>query len=141
MLIEVTCPYCGATGRLREDAQGHRILCPRCGMRFDLQTRPEAAPDLPPAVIDAAEDQRGGADFGHPAQSGFYESPTIDADLDRSEDTSVPRRTVLAIRGTQEWGDWLASVSKLSGQPAAVLVEKAIAEWATRHGYPAPPRR
>ena len=78
----------------------------------------------------------------HGGQSGFYESPTVDADAGPSPDgTAVPRRTIIAIKGTREWGEWLASASKASGVPAAVLVEVALAEWASRHGYPAPPGR
>jgi hypothetical protein len=34
----------------------------------------------------------------------------------------VTRRTIIAIKGTKEWGEWLASASKISGVPAAVLV-------------------
>src|SRR4051794_27950581 len=148
MLIQVTCPHCGVTGRLRDDGQGHRVLCPRCGMRFDLPARPGADPGLPPAVIAAGGDPRPGAGegadadpFGDPARSGYYESPAVDADAASPHEASGRRRTIVAVKGTREWGEWLASVSRASGLPAAVMVEVALAEWAARQGYPAPPER
>src|SRR3954447_15381972 len=85
MLIQITCPHCGVNGRLRDDGQGHRVLCPRCGMRFDLPARPEPEPELDSAPPASVIDSRGGEaedvdTFGNPAHSGYYESPTIDAD-------------------------------------------------------------
>jgi hypothetical protein len=110
-------------------------------MRFDLP----AGPGVPAAAISLGNEPSESADvdsFGNPAQSGFYESPTIDADAGPSGDgPAVPRRTIIAIKGTKEWGEWLATASKASGVPAAVLVEVALAEWASRHGFTAPPGR
>jgi hypothetical protein len=102
-------------------------------MRFDLPGGSGPPSAAPGAEVDP---------FGNPAQSGFYESPTVDADAGPSAGgPAVPRRTIIAIKGTKEWGEWLASASKASGMPAAVLVEVALAEWAARHGYTAPPGR
>jgi hypothetical protein len=110
-------------------------------MRFDLP----AGPGEPAAALSPGTEPSESVEvdsFGNPAQSGFYESPTVDAAAGPSpEGPAVSRRTIIAIKGTKEWGDWLASASKVSGVPAAVLVEVALAEWAARHGYTAPPGR
>ena len=79
--------------------------------------------------------------FENPAQSGYYESPTLDEDAASPDEVSGRRRTIIAVKGTKEWGEWLASLSGASRLPAAVLVEVALAEWASLHGYPAPPKR
>src|SRR4051812_2518390 len=103
MPIKVTCPHCGATGRLPDDDRHRRVLCPRCGMRFDVSGKPEAGPDLPPAVIVYAGASEGDdADpYGDPARSGFYESPAIDVDATSASGSSLHRRTIIAIKGSE----------------------------------------
>jgi len=142
MLIRVTCPHCGVTGRLRDDAQGSRVLCPRCGMRFDLPASRDSGPAGPSAATPGEKPGGNPDPFGSSALSGFYESATVEEDEPRAgTGPTVIRRTVVAVKGTKEWGEWLASASKVSGMPAAAMIEVALAEWATRHGYPAPPGR
>src|SRR3954451_9592147 len=98
MPIQVTCPHCGVTGRLPDDGRPRRVLCPRCGMRFDVAGQPKAGPDLPPAVIAherAGEGEGPGVDaepYGDPARSGYYESPAIEADATSAVPGSLRRR-------------------------------------------------
>jgi len=99
-------------------------------MRFDLPAAPDGGATAP-----------GPDPFGTSALSGFYESPTVDEDEAAGAGPAAARRTVVAVKGTREWGEWLASASKVTGMPAAALIEVALAEWATRHGFTPPPAR
>jgi hypothetical protein len=49
--------------------------------------------------------------------------------------------SVINLKGTGEFRDWLAGVSKSTHIPAASIVRLALAEWAGKHGHPAPPER
>jgi hypothetical protein len=49
--------------------------------------------------------------------------------------------TIIALKGSAEYREWLMSVSKQSRIPAAVIVDVALARWAEDNGYPTPPRR
>jgi hypothetical protein len=43
MPISITCPSCGKTGRVPDDAKGKTIKCPKCGNSFGVQAPIEAS--------------------------------------------------------------------------------------------------
>jgi hypothetical protein len=52
------------------------------------------------------------------------------------------RATILNLKGTREYKDWLDSLSDFSHMPAATLFDVAIAEYSKRVGFPRPaPKR
>jgi hypothetical protein len=50
-----------------------------------------------------------------------------------------PQKTILSLKGADEWKDWLARLTDFSRMPTAVLIDVALKEWAERHGFPDPP--
>jgi hypothetical protein len=56
-----------------------------------------------------------------------------------NETPKVVRLSVLNLKGSPEYRDWLAGISKESLIPAATIVRDALAKWAKARGYPAPP--
>lgn len=52
-----------------------------------------------------------------------------------------PKRTVVNLKGSPAWGDWLGEISERTMIPASKLIEVAMKEWAERNGHPAPPKR
>jgi predicted transcriptional regulator len=46
---------------------------------------------------------------------------------------------VVSIRGTPEWKDWLDELARHCRMPKSVLIDIALAEYATRHGFDPPP--
>lgn len=51
------------------------------------------------------------------------------------------QKNVLAVRGTEQWKEWLDGFAASKGMPVTVLVDHALRELAKREGYPAPPTR
>lgn len=51
------------------------------------------------------------------------------------------RVTVLNLKGPVELKEWLDGVSARAMVPASAVARMALAEWAKRHGHPAPPKR
>jgi hypothetical protein len=51
------------------------------------------------------------------------------------------RRTVLLLKGTDEYAQWVAELSRATRIPRATLVDLALTYWARKHGHPAPPTR
>lgn len=56
--------------------------------------------------------------------------------VERSSQTSV-----INLKGTGDYRDWLAGISKKTHIPAASIVRLALGEWASKHGHPAPPEK
>lgn len=46
---------------------------------------------------------------------------------------------VFAVKGTPEYRAWFTQVQESTMLTASTLVRAALAEWATKRGYPAPP--
>jgi hypothetical protein len=54
----------------------------------------------------------------------------------------APRRTVLTIKGTEEWKDWLERLSKYLRTPTSTIVDHALLKYAKDQGFnEAPPDR
>jgi hypothetical protein len=53
-----------------------------------------------------------------------------------------PRRTVLTIKGTDEWREWLEGLSEHLRTPTSTIVDHALVRYAKEVGYekPAPKR-
>jgi hypothetical protein len=51
------------------------------------------------------------------------------------------RVTVIALKGSPEYRDWLGDLSKRSRIPTAVIVDLALADWAKKNEMPPPPDR
>jgi hypothetical protein len=56
-------------------------------------------------------------------------------------DGSARQKNVLALRGTDEWKEWLDGFATRKGMPVTVLVDHALRELAKRDGYQDPPSR
>jgi hypothetical protein len=53
---------------------------------------------------------------------------------------SEPERpTVMNLKGTPEYADWLEGVHRKTYIPKAQIVRLALALWAEKNGHPAPP--
>lgn len=48
-----------------------------------------------------------------------------------------PRRTVLTIKGTEEWREWLEGLSKHLRTPTSTIVDHALVRYAKEMGYQA----
>ena len=53
-----------------------------------------------------------------------------------------PRRSIVSIRGSVEWRDWLVELADSRRLKATDLIDLALVEFAERHGFkkPAPKR-
>ncbi len=52
------------------------------------------------------------------------------------------RMTVMTIKGTVEWKEWLDRLSDFSRLPSTVLIDVALADWAKQRGFlESPPKR
>lgn len=49
------------------------------------------------------------------------------------------RVAIIHLKGTGAYAEWLEGVHHKSHIPKAALFRVALAEWAERNGYPAPP--
>ena len=53
-----------------------------------------------------------------------------------------PRRTVLTIKGTDEWREWLERLGKHLRTPASTIVDHALVRYAKEMGFKEePPER
>jgi hypothetical protein len=51
-------------------------------------------------------------------------------------------RTLLSIKGTDTWMDWLKGLSNHTCLPVANLIDQALRDYAQKSGYPDPmPKR
>jgi hypothetical protein len=67
------------------------------------------------------------------------ESPKADKDQNPAP---VRRGTVLTIKGTEEWKEWLSGLSDHLRIPTSTIVDLALVQFAKSEGYePAPPKR
>jgi len=62
-------------------------------------------------------------------------------DIEIDESKPHARRTVLLLKGTDEYAQWVAELSQATRIPRATLFDVALADWAERNGYQAPPVR
>lgn len=51
------------------------------------------------------------------------------------------RRSIVNIRGTEAWRDWLVSYATFRRVPVAVVIDLALAEAAKRDNFEPPPER
>jgi hypothetical protein len=49
------------------------------------------------------------------------------------------RETVIHMKGSPEFVDWLDAVHKATHIPKVQIFRIAVAEWAKKNGHPAPP--
>jgi hypothetical protein len=49
--------------------------------------------------------------------------------------------SVINLKGTGPYRDWLSSVSKKTHIPAASIVRLALADWASKNAHQPPPER
>jgi hypothetical protein len=49
--------------------------------------------------------------------------------------SSGPRRTVLTIKGTDEWREWLEGLSDFLRTPTSTIVDHALVRYAKEMGY------
>ena len=54
---------------------------------------------------------------------------------------SQGRRTIILMKGNEEYEQYVADLSKATRIPRATLFDVALADWAQRNGYQAPPVR
>jgi hypothetical protein len=55
---------------------------------------------------------------------------------------SEPRQTVLTIKGTEEWKDWLNELSNFLRIPTSTIVDLALVKYAKDVGFTKePPKR
>jgi hypothetical protein len=52
--------------------------------------------------------------------------------------TSEPLRTLLAMKGTPAWHDWLKDCARSLGVPTTILIDLALREYATKNGFTKP---
>jgi hypothetical protein len=50
-------------------------------------------------------------------------------------------RTVVYLKGSAEYGRWVDQLERDTRIPRVTMVDLALAEWAQRKGFPAPPLR
>jgi hypothetical protein len=53
----------------------------------------------------------------------------------------TPQASVINLKGTDDYREWLTGVSKKTHIAAAVIVRLALAEWAKKNGHAAPPEK
>jgi hypothetical protein len=58
----------------------------------------------------------------------------------KKTEEGVERFSVLNLKGSAEYRDWLGTLSEESLIPIAVIVRDALAKWAKERGYPSPPK-
>lgn len=53
-----------------------------------------------------------------------------------------PKRSVVSVRGSDEWRDWLMELSAFRRLKATDVIDQALVEYAEKYGFkkPAPPR-
>lgn len=56
------------------------------------------------------------------------------------DSTQAARITIINLKGTEEFRDWLASVVEKSHIPASTITRLAYEAWAKQNGYPKPPK-
>ena len=56
-----------------------------------------------------------------------------------SSEEKTRRMTVMTIKGTVEWKEWLDRLADFSRLPSTVLIDVALADWAKQHGFEEPP--
>lgn len=49
--------------------------------------------------------------------------------------------SVINLKGTDQYRDWLSGVSKKTRIPAASIVRLALEEWASKYGHSTPPEK
>jgi hypothetical protein len=49
------------------------------------------------------------------------------------------RPTIVNLKGSPEYAEWLEAIHRKTYIPKAQIFRLALAEWAERHGHPAPP--
>lgn len=49
------------------------------------------------------------------------------------------RPTIINLKGTNEYAEWLEAVYRKTHLPKATIFRVAVAEWAERNGHPKPP--
>jgi hypothetical protein len=52
---------------------------------------------------------------------------------------AVERVSVLNLKGSPEYREWLSTISKKSLIPVAAIIRDSVANWAEARGYPKPP--
>lgn len=56
--------------------------------------------------------------------------------------TENPKRSLASLKGSEEYAEWLESLTDHSHLPTAILIEQALREWAENHGFTKPqPKR
>lgn len=51
------------------------------------------------------------------------------------------RETILSLKGTPEWSEWLGNLSAKFRTTKAGIIDRALAEFAQRNEYQEPPER
>lgn len=51
------------------------------------------------------------------------------------------RRTIIVLKGTAAYQDWLDGAAEKTRMPASVIFDVAVAKWAADNGLPEPPSR
>ena len=54
---------------------------------------------------------------------------------------TTKQTSVINLKGSDDYRDWLSGVSKKTHIPAASIVRLALAEWAFTYGHKAPPSK
>ncbi len=72
MALQIFCPGCNERLRLKDDAAGRNIQCPKCGVRFDVASTKASADDL--QGIESSDP----ATFGNPDDVAASQSPSVD---------------------------------------------------------------
>ena len=49
--------------------------------------------------------------------------------------------SIINLKGSEAYRDWLAGISKKTHIPAAVIVRLALGDWAAENGHPSPPEK
>jgi hypothetical protein len=62
--------------------------------------------------------------------------------VEKQDEGSPERKSIVVIKGTQAWAGWYRRLVKHSRMPGPALIDNALKEWAERHGFKEePPER
>jgi hypothetical protein len=53
----------------------------------------------------------------------------------------TPQRSIINLKGSDAYQEWLAGLSKRTHIPIATIVRLALADWAAKGGHPAGPEK
>ena len=74
-----------------------------------------------------------------PSGVGLMGRPKVNNNNDDPPRERSDRETVIHLKGSPEYVDWLEALNKETRLPKATIIRIALEEWAERNHHPAPP--